>query len=483
MWDLYRESPKGIAAIDEFALAAEEGTEIELLKKYAPLQINEMQKLDLQEYFEVIWCYAIEEHPNDTGPDSLDRARELYQDIISQGVRVNGESYIERGNYSHVLSLNYVYSILLYYYSPEYFFPNLFVDRFFDLNKIADTFEINLPPIPKKSDYKARCMYYWDMCETLHAFRQENGLTPPELCAFLYDFAPNFIPKEKTDIPKPAQAWFIGGLLDSVADSLNFMFWQANKDTKKGDILIHYETSPVSAITCLWIAQTDGVVDPFFHYYSNAYIGARIEFPRIALKELQTDPYFSTHSLVRKKFQGVNGWPVTAEDYSELLRMLKAKGFNIDDLPGLHAPSKSQELNIRNERDVETALIDFYLSEVGLMENKDYVRQLGIRAGRGSRVYPDYALHFDDTPGYERAQILIEAKYHMKTNSDVEECFKQARSYANILESNIIILCDKDCLMIYKKDNSFDRDRYKKNYWEELKHPDAYNAFKKILNP
>ena len=69
-----------------------------------------------------------------------------------------------------------------------------------------------------------------------------------------------------------------------------------NKDTKKGDILIHYETAPVSAITCLWIAQVEGVIDPFFHYYSNTYIGDRIEIPHISLNELKTDGYFSNHS-------------------------------------------------------------------------------------------------------------------------------------------------------------------------------------------
>lgn len=30
---------------------------------------------------------------------------------------------------------------------------------------------------------------------------------------FLYDFAPNNIVNENTEIPKPSQVWFIGGLL------------------------------------------------------------------------------------------------------------------------------------------------------------------------------------------------------------------------------------------------------------------------------
>lgn len=40
-------------------------------------------------------------------------------------------------------------------------------------------------------------MYYWELCEVFYRFRIENQLSPAELCAFLYDYAPNFISKEK----------------------------------------------------------------------------------------------------------------------------------------------------------------------------------------------------------------------------------------------------------------------------------------------
>lgn len=87
--------------------------------------------------------------------------------------------------------------ILIILFAPEFFFPNIFIYRFFDLHKIADMFEIDLPSIPKKSNYKARCMYYWSLCEVFYRFRAENELSPAELCAFLYDFAPNFMPQKK----------------------------------------------------------------------------------------------------------------------------------------------------------------------------------------------------------------------------------------------------------------------------------------------
>lgn len=50
----------------------------------------------------------------------------------------------------------------------------------------------------------------------------------------------------------------------------------------------------------------------------------------------------------------------------------------------------------------------------------------------------------------------------MKNNRDVEDAFVQARSYANLLESSVIVLCDKTCLLVYEKNKSFDRNKYKK---------------------
>ena len=60
--------------------------------------------------------------------------------------------------------------------------------------------------------------------------------------------------------------------------------------------------------------------------------------------------------------------------------------------------------------------------------------------------------------------------------------FLQARSYACLLESTIIVLCDKQCLIVYEKKQSFDRDSYKKYYWEELDNPDVFNELKNRLN-
>lgn len=479
-WKLYKQSPEGKKAIKEFEEADEEGKEYDIFKTYNPYSAQFFTEQYFLETCDFFWTYAFE---NVALPNNPNEANDFYTSLITQGIYdEDGIPIIKQGEFDLMLSANDILSFLLYFFAQEYFIPNLFRCRFFDLNKIADTFDIELPLVPQKSDYKARCMYYWDLCETFYQFRIENEISPSELCAFLYDFAPNFITEEKTTIPQPSQAWFIGGKTNSIEANLGKTFWQANPETKKGDILVHYEKSPVSAITCLWIAQIDGVIDPFFHYYSNTYISGKIDIPHITLKEFQTDEYFSKHPLVRKNFQGVNGWSISSEDYSVLLRMVKAKGFDIDTLPRLYAPTLPKGVVVKCEHDVELQLLEPLLNSMGWYENKDFIRQLPIHAGRGHRIFPDYALHYENKPDEEKAKVLIEVKLYMKNNQEIEEAFKQARSYACLLESSVIILCDKVCLIVYEKKNSFDRDYYNKYYWGELENPDKFNELMNKLN-
>lgn len=473
-WNLYKQSPEGQKAIKEF----EEVDGYTLLQEYAPYYAKLIQEDLYNDWLETIHCYGISDCEI---PTSLDEAKDFYEALITLGIMENEKIWIPHNDFRNMLGFIQPISYLLSGFASKFFFPYLFICRIFDLNKVTDAFNIEIPIVPKKADYRARCMYYWQLCEVFYKFRIENDLTPAELCAFLYDFAPKSTSKQETNIPKPAQAWFVGGYTEKEEIGLNLTFWQANPETKKGDIVVYYEKTPVSSITCLWIAQIDGVIDPFFHYYSNTYIGDKKDIPHITLKELQADKYFSAHPLIRKKFQGVNGWTMSSEDYTETLRMIEAKGFDIETLPKLYAPTLPKNVTIIHERDVEAQLLEPLLNSMGWHENKYFIRQLPIHAGRGHRVFPDYALHYDNKPDYEKAKVLIEAKLYMKNNQEIEEAFKQARSYANILESSVIVLCDKQCLIVYEKGLGFDRDRYKKYYWGELENPDLFNELKNKL--
>lgn len=481
-WNLYKSSPTGKAAISNFSGRKDMDEEELIFEKYNPRLKESFNKELICDILESFWCYKVSDYEN-IEVSTLNEAGVIYEEIISTGLRIEDEEIIKIGDFDRMLEYIPFLSMELNYLLGEYFFPYLYIDRFYELKKLADYFDIELPIIPRKSDYKGRCMYYWELCKVFYQFRTDSSLTPDEFSAFMYDYAPNLLHKEeKGDIPQPTQAWFIGGLIQGYGEYWTTGFWQSNQETKKGDILVHYETSPISAITCLWIAQTDGVVDPFFHYYSNTYISSKIDIPHITLKELQADEYFSKHPLIRKKFQGVNGWPMSSEDYSELLRMIKTKGFNTDTLPKLYAPILLKNISIVNERDVETQLLEPLLNSMNWFENKDFIRQLPIHAGRGHRIFLDYALHYVNKPNDEKAKVLIEAKQYMKNNQEIEKAFLQARSYACLLESSVIVLCDKLCLIVYEKKQSFDRDNYKKYYWGELENPDLFNELKNKLN-
>ena len=404
-WDLYKQTTIGIEMIKYFSDA---GGYV-LFKDYCPYA-NFIPEDLYNDWLENIYCYGVSDYDH---PSSLEEAKDLYISLITLGIRVEGQQWLPANDFKNMLGIIQPMSYVLSQFAPEYFFPYLFLCRIFELNKIADFFNIDLPNIPKRTDYKGRCMYYWELCEVFYLFRKENGLSPADLWSFLYDFAPNNLPSEKIDMPKPSQVWFIGGRLYQEDKSLESKFWQSSPETKKGDILVHYETSPISA---------------------------------------------------------------------ELLRMIKTKGFDIEVLPKLYAPTLPKDVIIEYEHDVEQQLLEPLLNSMGWYENKDFIRQLPIQAGRGHRIFPDYALHYGNKPNEERAKVLIEAKLCMRNNKEREEAYLQARSYARLLNSSVIVLCDKDYLIVYEKKDSFDRDRYKKYCWGDFENPDTFNELKNKLN-
>lgn len=69
----------------------------------------------------------------------------------------------------------------------------------------------------------------------------------------------------------------------------------------------------------------------------------------------------------------------------------------------------------------------------------------------------------------------------MKNYQEIEAAFLQAFSYAKLLMSSVIVLCDKECILVYENKEGFSRSRYKKYYWEDMKIPDLYNELKKKL--
>jgi hypothetical protein len=167
-------------------------------------------------------------------------------------------------------------------------------------------------------------------------------------------------------------------------------------------------------------------------------------------------------------------------DYERLLSLITKNGGNISNLPKLYSPTFQLNKTLKNERDVEIILIEPFLKELDYKKH-DWVRQLPVRMGRGERNFPDYAF-LSNKKDNEDAFMLIEAKYWIKNNRELEDTFKQVRSYGLRLSSKILIIADKDAIWIYEKHNdSFDRTKYLKKYWKELENPDEFKRIQKII--
>ncbi|MBQ0073652.1 MAG: type I restriction endonuclease subunit R [Prevotella sp.] len=471
-WENYLHSEGGQATISQFTEASEYDIPgevvLDIIEHYNPRILNNVSEE------QIVICtkgmtYDVEDvYYELQQPQTWEEAETFYEELIKRKMN---------HNYRLALSMNLPLSFALFALNPKQFLPNLYSLNIKNLYKLADTYDLELPPLPKRSDYPGRCAYYLGVCKSLHAFRELNKLSPEELCAFIYDHFPKSLEEEETEpLPKPMHAWFIGGESNDKEEEAEYRFWQMNPDTRRGDILIHYEKTPVSAITSVWRAEEDGFIDPFFYYYAYSFMGCREDVPHITLDELKADEYFSEHSLVRKNMQGVNGWAVSSSDYKRLCEWFRDKGVTAE-LPELFAPESPKDVILKEESDVEDQLIAPLLEEMGI----SYERQISYHLGRKDKGRADFILGSSVSPdGLEkRADVIIEAKYNMKNSKEETDAFAQGRSYANQSKARLLVLADKQRVVVYpKKNGEFDRYNNIVIGWNELRCPDCFNLDK-----
>lgn len=486
LWDIYKQSEQGKNSIRLFT----EGPILDIVTYFG--QDFKLQSDDIVNWITDFIDFTVVPEL----PDTLDEAsaHHIIDQIIENGIILkfdDGDEKFGADKPDVLLGLIPIISMWLYSQYPDFFKPYFYRNKFQTLTKIADTFGFELPEVPLKRYKTERIRYYWKICEVFNQFQLNNELSVGEFCAFLYDFAPNYIKDNNTSItelPKPTQVWLVGGdkgggdfdFLDN-PDASKTSQWQGNEDTKRGDIIIMYCLAPRSCIHSVWRATADGIADPFFHYYSNIFIGNGQKTAPIDLNELKADPYFSKHPLVRKNLQGVSGYPFSSIDYEAILSILKNKGEDIDKLPRLFTQNFTTNETLLNERDVELALIEPLIDRLGY-STFDWVRQLSLRMGRGERNFPDYAFLNSKEKGFETADMLIEAKFWIKTNRELDETFKQTWSYGLRLEATKLVIADKEAIWIYQKQNgTFDRTQYLKKYWKELENPDEFQKVTKLI--
>lgn len=76
---------------------------------------------------------------------------------------------------------------------------------------------------------------------------------------------------------------------------------------------------------------------------------------------------------------------------------------------------------------------------------------------------------------------MLEAKFLMRNNKDLLNAFSQARSYALIMQAETLILCDKECMIIYENKNGFDRSNGVRYYWGDFEKAEVFQKVKSYL--
>jgi hypothetical protein len=151
----------------------------------------------------------------------------LFTELVDEGLKLSFEEAGEALCYclggkefeDEIFSNIEVFSLGLYGLFPEYFVPFLFRTRFDQFSAICRGFNIPIPPPPGKTQRRDRAFYDLALNEALQEFRRRHQLAPPELTAFLYDFAPRVLAAERdAELPPPSRVWFTMGGINSNGD-------------------------------------------------------------------------------------------------------------------------------------------------------------------------------------------------------------------------------------------------------------------------
>lgn len=439
-------------------------------------------------------------------PETIDDFVEFYHRISKLLVTDNEELAYEdipQSNFKNILSDNIFISLILSAYIPTFFLPNLLVMQFAYFKRFAEKYELDMPEIPNRANYKDRWEYYLRICLLIDDFAIYNEIfDTSEICAFIFDYEFPLIREEMenesaSEIPlNPGQAWILVGNFHGSEKSMEYGFWQANQLTEKGDLLLFYEKSPVKALNSIWIAQQGGIIDPFFRYYSNTYIGNKISIPKemvIRFEDFKNSEYFKLRdkkgNFVSKNFQDVSGWAVTYDDYNEILRMLKDKGFDTTILPKLYMPTKIGDILIETEQDVSDKLVVPLLEQMGWEKDIDFKGEVEFNAGRtktnhSSDKRPDFCLHIIERNDDIEAKVVIEVKKYMKNQKEIHEAFVQGRSYAKWGAVKVLVIVDMRQILVYQIDanNKFNENKPLKFNWSDMENPDKFADLKRILS-
>jgi len=405
-----------------------------------------------------------------------------YTDVLEDLYDMLLENYSIPGNALDSFSYNMIYySTQLAVLFPDCFIPYYYLHNFNVLQLIADAFDITLPPLPVKKDYKGRIYYYGEISRTMLEFGLENGLSRFELYAFLYDFSPQYIGGVDSyiikDLPAPRSAYFIGSSNKDIflpKKASDVTSWQCSPDTRVGDMIVMYVLTPVSAVTTICRACSVGFIDPFFYYYRCVYISQAVSTTPFTLQEMRSDQIFKELPIVRKNMQGINGVELYPSVYNYLVAKVKAA------VPLLEYEKTENDEEYTCEKDVENKLIKPLITKLGYTEN-EYEQQLYIEIGNHNKaLIPDFVLLPDKTHGHTSGFGIIEAKRSIPSEKVLKEVFIQARSYARVLSTKFCAVASKERIWVSQRKDDFEEIIFEAT-WKQLNQEDRFYELEKLL--
>lgn len=404
--------------------------------------------------------------------------------IFGEWYRIwNEENETDKGVFTSFSNSLAWYSTLLAVFNPGLFVPYYFFSNYNVLTMIADAFDIRLPEIPKKADYKARVWHFANLCKSFYHFRRENNLSFYELCAFLYDFAPHYIGGIESyiiqDLPSPKAAYFIGGGGDnSDAEAENnpdeITRWQCNPDTRAGDMIVMYLRFPISAISSIWRSCSVGFIDPFFYYYRCTFIGRPQKVKRISLADIKIDQVLCKMPIVAKNMQGINGVELRPSEYNYIISRSNA------DAPRLEYSTGESDRSFANEKEVEEKLIKPLLKVLGYNES-DYVQQMYIEIGNHNHaLIPDFVLKPVNSGSHYSGFAIVEAKRSISNDKQLDAVKGQVRSYAKLLAARYAVIASMEKIWVTSAKDDYTSNIFEAT-WDALSDADVMFELEKII--
>ena len=485
VWNLYLKSG-GNSVVEMFRRNLSEELTTEYADKISQMRreyciMEDLKEATKEQIKDLIQLYEEDGlgFPSSNEEDSIPATRvevlDEFYDMLIQNCQTPEAAFTE---FSSGLSF---YSTNLSIINPELFIPYYYRFNFNVLQKISEEFEIELPDIPPKKDYKNRIYYYGEISKTFLAFGKENELSRFELYAFLYDFAPKYLGGTDCyivkDLPAPRSAYFIGADKNDVSLADNpseITSWQCNPDTRVGDMIVMYVRTPISAVQSIWRACSVGFIDPFFYYYRCVYMSHPVKIKSLTLEKMKKDPLIKQLPIVKKNMHGINGVELYPSVYNHLVSITKAKTLLLE------YEKTEDDDKYTCEKDVENKLIKPLIEKLGYKED-EYEQQLYIEIGNHNKaLIPDFVLLPDKTHGHVSGFGIIEAKRSISSEKVLKEVFIQARSYARVLSTKYCAVASKEKIWITHRKDDYEATVFEAT-WNQLNEEDCFYELDKML--